>query len=161
MKRRLLLGIFAAPLLANAHGSAAPAAGGHRRPSAERYEWGQAGEARRATQQVRVRMSDTMRFTPDRIVVRRGDTVSFVVLNAGRLMHEFVIGTLPALQAHADAMKRHPGMEHDEPYMAHVSPGRTARIRWTFNRAGEFHAGCLIPGHWDAGMKATITVKES
>jgi uncharacterized cupredoxin-like copper-binding protein len=27
-------------------------------------------------------------------------------------------------------------MEHDEPYMAHVPPGKTGEIVWTFNRAG-------------------------
>jgi uncharacterized cupredoxin-like copper-binding protein len=111
-------------------------------------------------QTVHVTMADTMRFTPDRIEVRRGQTVTFVVRNTGKVMHEFVIGTLPALTEHAELMKKHPGMEHDEPYMAHVSPGRTQRIHWTFTEAGSFHAGCLIPGHWEAGMKATITVKE-
>ena len=44
-------------------------------------------------------------------------------------------------------------MEHDEPYMAHVAPGQSQRITWTFNRAGDFLVGCLIAGHWDAGMK--------
>ena len=43
-------------------------------------------------------------------------------------------------------------MEHDEPYMAHVAPGKTGEIVWSFNRAGEFDFACLIPGHYQAGM---------
>jgi uncharacterized cupredoxin-like copper-binding protein len=50
-------------------------------------------------------------------------------------------------------------MEHDEPYMAHVAPGKTDTIVWQFTRAGEFHFGCLVPGHFEAGMVGTITVK--
>ena len=43
-------------------------------------------------------------------------------------------------------------MEHDEPYMAHVAPGRTETIVWQFTKAGTFHFGCLMPGHFEAGM---------
>jgi len=56
-------------------------------------------------------------------------------------------------------MKKHPGMEHDEPYMAHVDPGKKGDIVWTFNRAGTFEFACLIPGHFEAGMVGRITVK--
>jgi uncharacterized cupredoxin-like copper-binding protein len=56
-------------------------------------------------------------------------------------------------------MKKHPGMEHDEPYMAHVDPGRKGTIVWTFNRAGSIEFACLIPGHFEAGMIGRITVK--
>jgi uncharacterized cupredoxin-like copper-binding protein len=28
----------------------------------------------------------------------------------------------------------------------------------TFTQAGTFMYGCLVPGHWDAGMKGTIVV---
>jgi len=42
--------------------------------------------------------------------------------------------------------------------MAHVAPGKTGEIVWTFNRAGEFDFACLIPGHYDAGMVGKIKV---
>jgi uncharacterized cupredoxin-like copper-binding protein len=50
-------------------------------------------------------------------------------------------------------------MEHDEPYMAHVSPGKRGDIVWTFNRAGDFEFACLIPGHFEAGMRGTVRVR--
>ena len=56
-------------------------------------------------------------------------------------------------------MKKHPGMEHDEPHMAHVKPGQDRRDRLAIHRPGEFQFACLIPGHFEAGMVGTITVK--
>ena len=49
-------------------------------------------------------------------------------------------------------MRKHPGMEHDEPYMAHVHPGKTETIIWQFTKPGAFYYGCLVPGHFEAGM---------
>lgn len=103
-------------------------------------------------------MTDNMRFGSDTVEVRQGDTVRFVVHNAGRVMHEFVIDTRKELEVHAALMKEFPNMEHDEPYMAHVAPGKTGEIVWTFNRAGEFNFACLLPGHFDAGMVGRIKV---
>ena len=128
--------------------------------STEQHPWGRQGDPKKATRTVHVTMSDAMRFDPAQLTIKRGETVTFVVRNAGKLMHEFVIGTPAALQEHAQLMKKHPDMEHDEPYMAHVAPGKTHRITWTFDQAGDFLAGCLVAGHWDAGMKATLQVRE-
>jgi uncharacterized cupredoxin-like copper-binding protein len=49
-------------------------------------------------------------------------------------------------------------MEHDEPYMVHVAPGKTGEMTWTFNRAGDFEFACLIPGHYEAGMIGKVNV---
>jgi uncharacterized cupredoxin-like copper-binding protein len=124
----------------------------------EQKDWGIAGEAKKAGRTIEVGMADSMRFSPDRIEVRRGETVRFVVRNRGRVMHEFVIGTAAENARHAELMLKFPGMEHDEPYMAHVAPGKTGEIVWTFNRAGEFEFACLIAGHYQAGMVGSIRV---
>jgi len=146
-----------APLAARSHGDEA-----HPKSSAalkkEQTPWGIAGVAKAATRTVQVSMSDQMRFTPDHIEVRQGKTVKFVVRNNGKLMHEFVIGTQAELDKHAALMLRFPDMEHDEPYMAHVGPGKTGQIIWTFNRAGDFDFACLIAGHYQAGMVGKIRV---
>jgi uncharacterized cupredoxin-like copper-binding protein len=124
----------------------------------EQQAWGIAGEAKAATRTIAVGMDDRMRFTPERIDVREGETVRFVVRNTGKLMHEFVIGTKAENAKHAAMMVKFPNMEHDEPWMAHVAPGRTGELVWTFNRAGEFEFACLIAGHFQAGMVGRITV---
>lgn len=145
---------------AHAHGDAhkQPGAGANAAPP-EQKPWGIAGDARRVQRTIAIDMDDRMRFTPEHITVAQGQTVRLRLRNRGRLMHELVIGTKEELAAHAELMKKHPGMEHDEPYMAHVAPGRRGEIVWTFNRAGEFHFACLIPGHYEAGMTGRITVQ--
>jgi uncharacterized cupredoxin-like copper-binding protein len=125
----------------------------------KKTEFGQTGDPRRAARTIQVDMNDAMRFTPAEIAVRRGDTVRFVVSNSGRQMHEMVLGTMKELKEHAEMMRKHPGMEHDEPYMAHVQPGKKAEFAWQFTKPGEFYYGCLIAGHFEAGMIGKLIVK--
>ncbi|WP_374416905.1 cupredoxin domain-containing protein [Ectopseudomonas oleovorans] len=124
----------------------------------EQKPWGIAGDASEVDRTIEIRMTDQMRFTPDRLQVRQGETIRFVHRNDGKILHEFVIGTRETLDEHAESMLRFPGMEHDEPYMAHVAPGQSGEMIWTFNRAGEFDFACLIAGHYQAGMVGTIQV---
>ena len=148
---------WALPLAsASAHGDKPHAKKGPVRK--EQKDWGIAGDAKDAKRSIEVGMADSMRFTPDRIDVRQGETVKFVVRNAGKVMHEFVIGTKAENVKHAEMMVKFPNMEHDEPYMAHVAPGKTGEIVWTFNRPGDFEFACLIAGHYQAGMVGTIKV---
>jgi uncharacterized cupredoxin-like copper-binding protein len=123
----------------------------------EQKPWGIAGDAKGARTVV-IRMTDDMRFQPGSIEVREGETIRFVVRNAGKVLHEMVIGTPQELQAHAAMMKKFPTMEHDEPFMTHVKSGRQGEIVWNFNRPGTFQFACLIPGHFEAGMMGMIVV---
>ena len=102
---------------------------------------------------------ETMRFDPASLTVRKGETVRFVVANHGAVLHEMVLGTREALKEHAAMMQKHPGMEHDEPSIAHVKPGGTGEIVWQFTQAGEFQFACLVPGHFEAGMIGKVVVK--
>ena len=124
----------------------------------EQTAWGIAGDATAVTRTIEIRMSDKMRFTPELIQVRQGETIRLTHFNDGKIMHEFVLGTKKELDEHAALMLKFPTMEHDEPYMAHVGAGKTGEIVWTFNRAGEFDFACLIPGHYQAGMVGKLRV---
>ena len=143
----------------HAHGPAAQ--GGHGATSAvpaQQHDWGIAGNGADASRTIVLRMTDDMRFTPAHFDVRQGETVRLRVENRGQVLHEVVLGTAQTLQAHAEAMRKFPGMEHDEPYMAHVAPGGREDLIWRFNRAGRFDFACLLPGHYEAGMRGTFTV---
>jgi uncharacterized cupredoxin-like copper-binding protein len=124
----------------------------------EQKAWGIGGDAKSVTRTVTLTMDDNMRFTPDKLSFRQGETVRFVIRNRGKLLHELVIGTKKELDEHAAMMQKFPAMEHDEPYMAHVSAGKTGGLIWTFNRPGEFDFACLIAGHYQAGMVGKISV---
>lgn len=141
-----------------AHGPGTPHGQHHAAVKKEQTPWGIAGDVDQVRSTIKIVMTDNMRFTPNLIRVKKGDTIRFRVANRGAVMHEMVIGTKSELDAHAEMMKKHPNMEHDEPYMAHVSPGKTADLVWLFNREGEFDFACLIPGHYQAGMVGKIRV---
>jgi uncharacterized cupredoxin-like copper-binding protein len=146
---------FAVPVLAH-EGAHAPKKGVAIKK--EQKAWGIAGDAKAVERVIEIRMTDKMRFTPDTIEVRHGETVKLVAVNSGKIMHEIVIGNKKELDEHAALMVKFPNMEHDEPYMAHVSPGKRGEVIWNFNRAGEFYFACLIAGHYQAGMIGKIKV---
>jgi len=154
----LLIGYAA---FAQAHGP-----GHHGRPDAarqaappEQKPWGIVGSPTGVKRTIDIAMGDDMRFEPSHLDIRLGETVRFKIHNRGKLMHEMVIGTRAELDAHAALMLKHPNMEHDDPWMAHVEPAQSGEIVWRFNRIGEFEFACLLPGHYQAGMRGTIRVR--
>ncbi len=149
--------LIAFPLVVLAHGGAVH---GSKPVVKEQKEWGIAGDANQVQRTVVMTMTDDMRFKPERLDIKQGETVRFVVKNSGKMLHEMVIGTRKELDEHAALMVKFPNMEHDEPYMAHVNAGQQADIIWHFNRPGEFEFACLIAGHYQAGMRGKIVVQQ-
>ncbi len=141
-----------------AHGEASHSAAAQLQEAAEQQAWGIAGAPGDVLRVIEVRMDDRMRFVPGHIEVREGETVRLRIHNDGKTLHELVLGTPQSLAEHAELMKQFPGMEHGDPWMAHVAPGGEGSIVWTFNRAGSFEFACLIAGHYQAGMRGTVTV---
>jgi uncharacterized cupredoxin-like copper-binding protein len=129
-------------------------------PNLEMVEktFGRTGDPKKVTRKINISGHDTMRYSPSRITVRQGETIRFVVANHGKISHEIVLGTMEELREHAEWMKKHPTMEHDAPYMVHLPPGKKGEMIWQFTEPGEFHFACLIPGHFEAGMKGSISV---
>ena len=160
--------LLAAALLAAASGAGPAFAHATADPSRQagpaekaQQDWGIAADRRPGLRTVQFTMADSMRFTPDKLVVRQGETLRLVIRNQGAMLHEFVLGTRQALDAHAALMLRFPSMEHSEPCMAHVGPGQAGEIVWTFNRAGQFDFACLVAGHYQAGMVGQVSVLAS
>ena len=147
--------IAACALLACATGSFAAGshAGGHGTEAI-----GKPGVAAKVSRTVQIDMTDNMRFTPSTVTVRKGETVRFVVKNSGQLKHEFNLGTEKDLKEHYEMMKKFPEMEHDEPNIASVAPGKTGEVIWQFTKAGTVNFACLHPGHYEAGMKGAVKV---
>src|SRR3546814_3359008 len=50
-------------------------------------------------------------------------------------------------------------MEHDDPNSLLLEPGKSGEIVWTFTKAMELEFACNVPGHYDAGMVGTMSVK--
>ena len=108
---------------------------------------------------VEVRMTDDLRFEPETFTFQAGETVRFEITNAGAIVHEFLIGDVAAQEEFEEEMSAGDGMAHDSDSGVSVEPGQTETFDYTFNQAAELLAGCHEPGHYDAGMVATITVE--
>lgn len=150
----LLLG-FANAIAAHAE----PGVPGHRHAT---FSAGEPGNPKRPAKTMQVTMRETdgkMVFIPDRIEVRKGEQVRFLLRNSGDLDHEFMLATTEDNLKHAELMKKFPDMEHDDPNGKRLSPKKTAEIVWRFTKAGTFEFGCLIPGHREAGMTGFVVVR--
>ena len=145
----------AALVLSNTAFAGGTHGGGH---DAAETAIGKPGVAAKAARTVTIEMSDAMRYTPSDIQVKQGETVRFIVKNSGKVKHELSLGTEKELLEHLEQMKKFPDMEHDEPSKVSLAPGKQGEIVWQFTKAGAVNFACLMPGHFEAGMKGAIKV---
>lgn len=150
--KKLLITAIAAMFAAGAYASGT----GHSHGAEDAI--GVPGQAGKVTRTVNVDMTDAMRFIPASISAKQGETIRFVVKNSGKLKHEFVLGTEKELKEHYEQMKKFPEMEHADPNMVTVAPGKTGEVIWQFTKAGKIDFACLQVGHYDGGMKGYVDV---
>ncbi len=87
-------------------------------------------------------------FSPASITVARGETVTFAVTTMGPLVHEFMVGP-------ADAVANDIG---GTPEVSGIGMMQTAALTYTFDGSGPYAFACHAPGHYEAGMRGSITV---
>ncbi len=102
-----------------------------------------------------------MIFEPKSLKVKTGETIRFVVTNAGELEHEFALDNHKGILANKVAMERMPDMHHDDPNSIRLDEGKDGEVVWNLSNSGEFEFACLIPGHYEAGMNGVIHVSSN
>lgn len=145
---------------------------------AQSVDFGQPAPAAKATRSIEVVMGD-MSFDPRAIKIKAGETVRFVLVNKGQLLHEFNLGDSAMHAQHQQAMLQMQqsgmltptgmkamdhaamghGMKHDDPNSVLVEPGKTAELTWTFTKPTSLEFACNIPGHYQAGMVGKLTIE--
>ncbi len=156
------------------------AAGVHSGGHGHAMDFGQPGEATEASRTVEVTMGDNY-FEPEKIQVKAGETVRFVVKNTGEFVHEFNIGSAAMHAAHQkemimmvehgaleadrinhDMMKMDMGggktMEHHDPNAVLLEPSKSGEVVWKFAESADLEFACNVPGHYQAGMVGHIEV---
>ena len=94
--------------------------------------WSQAN----AATSVRVSMTE-FKFALSKSSVPKG-AVTFKLANKGSVSHDFKIT----------------GKKSPE-----IAPGKAGSVKVTFKSAGRYKYTCTLPGHAQAGMKGTLTVR--
>ena len=85
---RWMQGLALVPVagVAVANDSHMPGMNHHSAGASDQKPFGAAGDKRDVGRTIRLRMIDEMRFVPDKIKVREGETVHIVLTNNGKLM---------------------------------------------------------------------------
>ncbi|MGK0273325.1 MAG: putative cupredoxin-like copper-binding protein [Cocleimonas sp.] len=110
-----------------------------------------------ATKTITVHMMDSMKFNfSDMAGIKKGDTIKFVVMNKGRIPHEFGIGSVDEQTSHRKMMQSMPGMKHEDGNTVSVEPGKSKEIVWQFIGDSIVQFACNIPGHFEAGMHTEV-----
>jgi uncharacterized cupredoxin-like copper-binding protein len=67
-----------------------------------------------------------MMFIPNKVKVKKGEQIKFVLHNSGELNHEFVLASTEENLEHAEMMMKNHEMRHVEPNARRVAPKQTA-----------------------------------
>lgn len=135
----------------------------------DEFAWGEPAGAADADRVVGIRMLDELRFEPTSVEVKAGETVTFKVVNTGKIEHDFTLGNEDFTLGNEAMQDEHEaemaaGMSsagHGEPNQMAIEPGSEGEMTWHFTEAATVLHGCHVTGHYDAGMVRTITVARS
>ena len=120
------------------------------------------------TREVEVTMTD-FSFEPSVINVAGGETVTFIARNEGAIEHEFRLSNAHRIEEHIASGHA----DHDEAGEGHhaedadiillVAAGETAELVFEVPEDTTLysHVACLLPGHYEAGMVADLTISGS
>ncbi|MEZ8111395.1 cupredoxin family protein [Vibrio splendidus] len=108
---------------------------------------------------VHVLLSDDMKITfKNKVDIEQNDVVQFVVMNTGKIDHEFSIGSASEQLEHREMMKNMGNHAHESGSTVTVKPGKAKQILWHFHGDNNVEFACNIPGHAEAGMVKSITL---
>ena len=139
---------------------------------------GEKGNPSEVKRIITIKMHDNY-FEPSEININKNETIKFIVLNVGELVHEFNIATKEMHIKHQPEMmmmveneilmvdkidkkkmheisKKNPSMAHSHSNSVLLSPGESAELIWKFTNSIVIEAACNVPGHYEAGMIAKI-----
>lgn len=95
------------------------------------------------------------RFSPERLHVRPGTLVEFVVVNNDPIHHELIVGPPEVHAEHASGDH----LEHPPvPGEVSVGPNATGTTVYRFDEPGTVVFACHLPGHVAYGMVGTVDV---
>ena len=134
----------------------------HGQAATKTFAFGQPGKPDEADRTVTIVMTDN-RFDPDKLEVKVGETIRFVLTNTSTLDHDFTLGDVAIQKAHraemAEMAKEGHEMHHaGDPDAVFVTAGQSGELTWRFTRAGRLEFDCNVPRHYEAGMAGTISV---
>ena len=141
---------------------------------------GEKGKLSEVNRTIEIKMYDNY-FEPSKIIVKKGETIKFIVSNYGELVHEFNIATKEMHFKHQPEMmkmvenqilladkidkkkmkelaKKDHSMAHSHSNSVLLEPNQSAELIWKFSSDKNLEAACNVPGHYEVGMVANIKI---
>lgn len=128
------------------------------------------------TQKVTVTLRE-MSFTPSTVTLQAGVKAEIRLVNSGKVKHEFMVYDKPKGMMSGEEMHKWAeehsyfkgielevegggiAVEGEEIFEVEVGAGKSAELTFTPKKTGTFEIGCMVEGHYEAGMKGVLVVK--
>ena len=141
---------------------------------------GSKGKENEVSRVIKVLMFDNY-YEPNSFQIKKGETIKFLVENAGMLVHEFNIankmmhikhqpemqkmvehGIILADSIDKEKMKKMAKMDkamgHSHSNSVLLEPKQKGEIIWKFDNAVNIEIACNVPGHYQVGMIAKVDI---
>ena len=141
---------------------------------------GHKGKLEDVNRTIVVKMYDNY-YEPKSFNIKKGETIKFEVENVGELVHEFNIANAMMHKKHQPEMlrmveneilladsidkekmkkmaKMDTSMAHSHSNSVLLVPSEKGSIIWKFDNAVNIEIACNVPGHYDVGMIAKVTL---
>ena len=141
---------------------------------------GEKGKLSKVNRTIEIKMYDNY-FEPNEIIIKKGETIKFIVSNYGELVHEFNIATKEMHIKHQPEMmkmvenqilladkidkkkmkqmaKKDHSIAHSHSNSVLLEPNEINEIIWKFSTTANLEAACNVPGHYEIGMVANIKI---
>ena len=142
---------------------------------------GEKGKLSEVKRTIEIKMYDNY-FEPNEIIIKKGETIKFIIHNYGELVHEFNIATKKMHINHQPEMmkmvenqillpdkidkkkmkkmaKKDHSMSHSHFNSVLLEPNQSAELIWKFSSDTNLEAACNVPGHYEVGMIASVDLK--
>ena len=141
---------------------------------------GKKGKSSEVERIIEVKMFDNY-YIPSKFSVKKNQTIKFIVYNNGEFVHEFNIATKEMHLKHQPEMmrmveneillanridkkkmkelsKKDHSMSHSHSNSVLLEPNQSGEIIWKFSTDANLEVACNVPGHYEAGMIASINL---
>ena len=142
---------------------------------------GTEGKSNEVTRIIEVKMYDNY-YEPSFFNIKAGETIKFAVENFGELVHEFNIANALMHMQHQPEMEKmveneilfsdyidkkkmkkmaklDKSMGHSHSNSVLLAPKEKKNLIWKFHNTSSIEIACNVPGHYQAGMIAKVTIK--
>ena len=141
---------------------------------------GEKGKLSEVNRTLEIKMYDNY-YEPNEIIIKKDETIKFIVHNYGEFVHEFNIATKEMHIKHQPEMmkmvenqillvdkidkkkmkemaKKDHSMAHSHSNSVLLEPNEVGEIIWKFSTNAKLEVACNVPGHYEAGMVADIKI---